>query len=333
MGEKFMKLGIAYDTEDMYNFGLQNKKHFDFAELASINILKNELIKLGYNVELLGNTEKIFKQIKENTFSCDLVYNTVEGLKSRNREGLLPALLEINKIPYIGTDSFGLSLTLDKRLTKILAKHLGILTPNFCMITKNLSENKINERLKLLKCPLILKPNFEGNSSGIVFCKNYKEAFSEALRLVSEYETPILCEEFILGKEITVPIIGNDADNWLFGITTVDIQKSEDFWLDLDAKLYGDYKNVILDVSEQTLNKFKHICFTLFNAIGCHDFARFDFRMTKNNKIYFIESNPLPSLFIGGSFDIVGQQHGYNFGQTLDLIIDVACKRLSIPKI
>ncbi len=328
-----MKIGIAYDTSEMYNLSSSNDLYFDFAEITSINVLKQEIESLGHQVELLGNTENILQLLQKGSFSCDLVYNTVEGIRSRNREGLLPSLLELHNISYIGTDAYGLSFTLDKAMTKILAEHLHILTPRFFVATCQQSHNYIDENLKKMKLPIILKPNYEGNSSGICVCNSYESAHSKVMQMLTRYHSSILCEEFILGKEITVPIIGNSSDEIIYGITTVDIQKSDDFWLDLNCKLFGDYKNIILDVSEELKEKFKTISLNMFQAVGCKDFARFDYRLTSDNKIYFIEINPLPALFKGGSFDIVGQQHGYSFAETIQLLITNACKRLSIPKI
>ena len=328
-----LKIGIAFDTSDMYNLGKENNLHFDFAELASIYVLKQELESLGHQVELLGNTDDVMQQIKNEVFSCDIVYNTVEGLRSRNREGLLPALLEICDIPYIGTDAFGLSLTLDKAMTKILARHLGILTPDFYVANLQLEKQVIFEHLSNLKYPIILKPNFEGNSSGIKLCKTHKEACSQITYLLDKYQTSILCEEFILGKEITVPVIGNDPEHILYGVTTVDIQKSDAFWLDVNAKMFGDYQNVLLQLPSQLSDQYREICIRLFKAIGCSDFARFDFRMTKDNLIYFIEVNPLPALFRGGSFDVVGKHYGITFAQTLQKIIYESYNRQITPKI
>jgi D-alanine-D-alanine ligase len=327
-----LNIGIAYDTPDMYNLGNSNDLYYDFSELASINVLKQEIESLGHQTELLGNTENIMQLIRDRCFSCDLVYNTVEGLKSRNREGFLPSLLEMHHIPYIGTDAFGLSLALDKTLTKILAEYLHILTPNYFVATPHYSQDIIYENLENMKYPMILKPNYEGNSSGICVCNSVKSARSEVSQLLKKYQSNILCEEFIFGREITVPIIGNNLDDILYGITTVNIQKSDDFWLDVNCKVFGDYRNIILDVSNEIKEKFKTISLKMFQAIGCRDFARFDFRMTRDNEIYFIEVNPLPALFKGGSFDIIGQQYGYSFSETIQLIISNACKRLSIPK-
>ena len=328
-----MKIGIAYDTLDMYNLDNANGLYYDFAELTSINVLQHEIESLGYQTVLLKNTNSIMQSIKNGSFNCDLVYNTVEGIHSRNREGLLPSLLEINDIPYIGTDSFGLSLTLNKYMTKMIAEHLGILTPAYYAVQPGQNSDLILQQLKTLQLPLILKPNNEGNSSGIRICNSYDSAVEQTIHMLNKYNSIILCEEFIFGQEITVPIIGNDPEKIFFGVTTVDIQKSDSFWLDLNCKVFGDYHNVIFDMPYDIMQQFKNISMKLFRTIGCSDFARFDYRLAKNNKIYFIEINPLPALFRGGSFDIVGQQYGLSFDKTLNLIIKTACERLSIPRI
>ncbi len=328
-----MQIGIAYDTQNMYNLGTDDKLHRDFATIEDINTIRLMIESIGYRAILLGNTECISRLIKDDTFNCDLVYNTVEGVRSRNREGLLPALCEIHNIPYIGTDAFGLSLTLNKMLTKMLAEHLGILTPKYFSAMTCHSPEYIRELLKELHMPVIIKPNFEGNSSGICVCNTLETAMKRIIYLLEAYKTPILCEEFIFGREITVPIIGNDPDDVIFGVTTVDIQRSDDFWLDADIKLYGDYRNILLNLPDAKTEEFKNISTEMFREIGCRDFARFDYRLTKTGEIYFIEVNPLPSLFVGGSFDVVGKEHGYTFAETIELIIRAACDRLSIPRI
>lgn len=327
--EILMKIGIAYDTRDMYN--TKDGVYYDFAEKQSIFSLKKELEDLNYEVVLLGNAYNIMELIKQNQLHCDIVYNTVEGISSRNREGIIPALLELNHIPYIGTDAFGLSLTLNKYLTKVIANYCKIKTPDCCLMRYPCIDNNSWEMLRKLHFPVIIKPNYEGNSSGICVCQDIDEALVQINYLFSQYQTDILCEQFIFGKEITVPYIDNTPAIW--DVTTVDVQKTDDFWLDLNWKLNGDYQNTILELDSATRAKFEYTITSLFKTIGCHDFCRFDFRLTANNDIYFIEANPLPALFKGGSFDVVGQKNGYTYGETLQLIIQTACKRLSIPKI
>lgn len=326
-----MTIGIAYDTKDMYD--IEKDIYYDFAEELSILSLKKELEKLGYKVILLGNALRIIDLLKHDQINCDLVYNTVEGVASRNREGFVPTILEMSHIPYIGTDSFGLSLSLNKYLTKILARHFKIKTPNGFLITYSSFGEDTWENLKKLHFPVIIKPNYEGNSSGIQVFDDIDDAQKYIKQLLLKYHSDVLCEEFIFGREITIPVIGNIADERVWDITTVDVQKTDDFWLDLNWKTKGDYKNKLLSVPPSVRSQFEYSITTLFKLLGCCDFCRFDFRLSPENEIYFIEANPLPALFKGGSFDIVGQANGYSYGETIQLIIETACRRLSIPRI
>lgn len=328
-----MKIGITYDTAEMYFKDKDNHLHFDFAESLSISNIKNELQNLGCTVELIGNKDALLDLIKRDKIDFDLIYNTVEGLNSRNREALVPAILEACKVNYMGTDSFGLSITLDKALMKCLAEKVGILTPKYCLFNEQKPDEETVRQMRNLTYPIIIKPNFEGNSSGISVAKDFECALQTVRNLLQQYQTSVLCEEFIFGREITVPVIGNDLNNAVWGVTTVDIQTSNEFWLDVNSKVYGNYKNVVLNFSDSIKSEFFAIIKKLYKIIGCQDFARFDFRMTDDNKIYFIEANPLPAIFVGGSFDIVGQSFGYNYQQMLRLMVNTAAKRLSIPKI
>lgn len=288
-----MNIGIAYDTSEMYEHN-DKSLHFDFADETTIMELWKTINSLGYCAKLLGNTQSINALIKSNSFNIDIVYNTVEGIGSRNREGLLPALLEIHNVPYIGTDAFGLSLTLDKALTKLVAKNLGVQTPQYFVVKPTTSEKEICKAIERFNSPIIIKPNYEGNSSGIKVFDNTKEASEYASEALINYKTAILCEEFVIGKEITVPLVGNNVSDMLIGVTTVDIQGNNGFfWLDTNQKLYGDYSNVILELPDNQRNMLVTWSIALFNAVGCNDFARFDYRLTDNGDIYFLENESI----------------------------------------
>lgn len=325
-----MRIGIVYDTKEMYD---KMDLHFDFADEVSVSRLDAAFRSLGHETVRIKNLDELLIMCQNKEHSCDLVYNTMEGISSRNREGYAPSILEINQVPFMGTDAFGLSLTLNKYLTKIIAMYYGIATPISALIMPSDSPKIIFERIKEIPLPHILKPNYEGNSSGIVRCTAIDESVEELFRLAKQYQTEILCEEFILGQELTVPIIGNDPAKSMWTITTVDVQKDDSFWLDKDWKTIGDYNNIIYDVPNKVKEKIEYDVFTLFRVLGCRDFCRFDFRLSNEGCPYFIEANPLPALFEGGSFDIMGKANGLKFNETLKTIIDTALDRLAIPNI
>ena len=93
-----MKIGSTYDTKEDYT-DIDYNKYCDFASLTSISFLKKEFEQAGFAVQLIGSCEKLKKLLASSELYVDYVYNTAEGINSRNREGIIPILLETNSIP------------------------------------------------------------------------------------------------------------------------------------------------------------------------------------------------------------------------------------------
>ncbi len=169
----------------------------------------------GYEVILIGNYNKLYEMLKNGVLFVDMVFNTAEGIQSRNREGWIPSLLETHGIPIIGTDAYGLSFTLNKAHTKVIARYLGILTPNFYEFNV-LSDI---ERFQMdITYPCILKPNCEGTSTGVTLVENPIRLREACSYLLSEYRQTILCETYIDGREISVAVIGNGENARSIGV-------------------------------------------------------------------------------------------------------------------
>lgn len=141
--KSFFKIGIAYDVKEDYKLDSEDWKYSDFSTLAEVQYVKRLFEKRGHSVVLLGNYEEIYNLLKNNTFpAVDVVFNMAEGIGSRNRESWIPSLLEINGIPFTGSDAFALSLSLSKFHTKLVAKYLNILTPPTADEQQEYSEQK-----------------------------------------------------------------------------------------------------------------------------------------------------------------------------------------------
>ena len=129
---KKLHVGIAYDVKEDYSISAKGLTHCDFSMLFEIKIIKELLEERGHIVYLLGNYQKINELFTNRKFpNIDIVMNTAEGILSRNREGWLPSLFEMNDIPYTGSDAYALNLTLNKLHTKIIAEYLNIPTPSY----------------------------------------------------------------------------------------------------------------------------------------------------------------------------------------------------------
>ena len=110
----FMKIGFCYDTKGDYGYAEDNLEYTDFVSLHTISEIGKAIEQNGYELEYIGNVYKLRDQLVHNTFNCDLIFNIAEGFGSRNREAILPSLLELYQIPHTASDTYGMSINLNK---------------------------------------------------------------------------------------------------------------------------------------------------------------------------------------------------------------------------
>ena len=297
-----MKIGITYNLKDELSPDviIDNESCEEYDNQDTINAICNVFEKNGYETVKLGGDIKIAEKIKEENVS--FVFNLAEGSYGRNRESHIPSLLEMLKVPYSGSDPLTLGITLDKIMTKKIAYQAGIPTPRYVVVSSLRDLPEVERRLTF---PMITKPAWEGSSKGIynsskVFTRRELEASIEVL-LAKYPDQPILVEEYIEGREITVGVIGNNSPE-IFGIMEI-INKANpggDVFYSLETK--RNWKELVEYVVSPTLNRIfqNHIRYralTAFKEFGCRDITRIDFKISeKQHKLFMLEVNPLPGL-------------------------------------
>lgn len=322
-----MKIGITYDTKEDYE-NIDYTQYCDFASLTSISFLKKQFEQAGFEVKLIGPYKKLNELIKTNTLDVDFIYNTAEGISSRNREGFIPALLEANQIPFIGSDSYALSLSLNKYHSKLLAQFNNVPTPAAELIYIYDSDEDIKRKLKNLYFPIVVKPNYEGSSMGLFYATTPDKAFDYIKYDISTYNQEILCEEFIDGLEITVPVLGNNMDAMALGCVEFYRGDGNDIFLfESDDKHYKDIRCRKAELPESISQQLKKYSEQLHCFFRCNDINRLDFRVTPDYQIYFLEMNPLPALDPDGSFVCAAKMQGMDFSTMLRRLVEVAKRR------
>ena len=318
-----MKIGITYDTCDTYGLDENNSFLCDLCDEESIDRIAAVLNVAGHSVIKLNGVESLL----QNTEPLDIVINSAEGISSRNREALIPSILEAKNIRYIGADAFVSIVTLDKILFSRLVENLGILQPRFFVINQ-FNMNGIHEELERaqLKFPLIVKPALGGNSSGTFVCQNEYEL---AIRCQESFaqlpgET-LLVQEFIKGAEITIPVFGNGTDINIFDIIGFEEQKDGNFWINAEQKVFGGVTEVPMALDAGLTKRLKCISKEIYTCFGFRDYTRFDFRIC-DNEIYFLEANAFPYLGEDGAMYQSFAKNG-SYADFVLYLIQIAEKR------
>lgn len=318
-GNDDMKIAFIYDDQEDY-FVTDKIEYADFCLKEEADLIIRSLEKLGHVVKVIKGKELLKKEIC-NISEMDIVFNKTEGFKSRNREGLVPAVMEMFEIPFVGTDAYGFSLSLNKYHTKLIAKDKGILTPRFLLIeSEDDCQNICN-----IKFPIIIKPNNEGSSMGCqVFRKLSNEVYIAIKRLLDKFKQPVIVEEYIEGIDISVPIIGTGDRAKCIGI--VEFSNSDGSYPEIastEFKYIDDYKTKILFRDREILDKIGKAALNIYRALGCKDYGRVDFRLSDGSP-FFLEINPLPTLCKNGAFDICANNLGMDMVDIIDKIIKSA---------
>jgi D-alanine-D-alanine ligase len=226
----------------------------------------------------------------------DVVFNIAEGLRGRGREAQVPALCELLGIPYSGSDPTTLSICLDKGLTKQILRAAHIDTPEWQMLATG------REKLKAFRYPVIVKPNAEGTSKGITSASVVDDepaARAAARALVDRYGQPALIEEYVVGREFTVGLLGERRPKVLPPMEVVFVATDKHPVYGFEEK-QADTTKVRFEcpahLTPAELERIKKVARDTFMALGCRDVARVDLRMAKDGTVHVIEVNPLPGL-------------------------------------
>ncbi len=325
-----MKIAVVYNREStkvINLFGIPNREKYGYAAIARIvNSLKDrghQVAAFEGDKDLIDNLEAFMPRAIKGE-QLGMVFNLSYGIQGQARYTHVPSILEMVGIPYVGSGPLAHSLALDKVVAKMLFEQNGLPTPKYAV----LQQSEFAE--PDLPYPMIVKPKNEAVSFGIKVVNNEAELREAAERIFSEFQQPVLVEQFIEGREINVGILGNGPQaealppaELIFGegpqIYTLEDKKRESGRA-VEVKCPAP-------LTEEQTEEVKTLALKAFQAIGCYDCARIDFRMDKHGKFYILEINSLPSLGEHGSYVAAAEVAGLSFGDLVNRLVDLATAR------
>lgn len=291
----------------------------------TVKDIKESLIRKGHRVMLIEATANLLNDI-EFVEDLDVIFNACTGIRNKREQANIVAMLELQDVPFVGSGLSTQILGLHKSISKRVWRASNIPTAKFQVFFTG--KEKLHENLKY---PLIAKPEREGSSLGIdqdSVVYNDNDLYKKVKQIIKTYEQPALVEEYLVGREFTVGIIGNDELEVLpiieilyedsnTGIMTVDIKAEDSLGQDLPAKL-----------DEKVLEKIKGDCKKAYTVLDCLDYARIDVRMDKDDNPYLIEINTLPGMQQSYSdFPKMAKAQGYEYEDLIEKLIKLAIER------
>ena len=237
-------------------------------------------------------------------------------------DGTIQSLLELKGIKYTGSKVLSSAIAMDKIMSKILFEEYQVSTPKWFhfKIREYTSEEIVKKIEQQFGFPAVVKPNDQGSTVGLTICKS-SEQIDEAIHNAFEYSDRIIVEEYIPGREITVAVIDDIA------LPVLEIKPKHGIY-DYECKYTSGMSEYIVpaDISADVTKSMQKIAVQACKALRCEVYARVDFRLSPDNKVYALEVNTLPGMTSLSLVPKMAKAVGISFEQLVEKIIDLSLK-------
>ena len=304
--------------------------------------LRGALTGAGHDVRLLAVDNVVPPIVTALVAEApDLVFNLAESFGGKSAlESNVAGLLNLLGLRYTGSSPAGLLLAGDKSLTKKVLSFHGIRTPEFATLYRGAVDWAGD-----LSFPLIVKPPQEDASLGInakSVVSDLRELFTRIDELQSEFQQPVLVEQFVEGREFYVGVLGNvnaqalpviELDFSGFPAGVPRIASWEAKWGEdgagSGAEFAGTRSIFPANLSPALVERMQQVAVESFHALRLRDYARIDLRVTEAEEVFVIEVNPNCYLERESEFARAAAQDGLAYDALIARIADLAIGRYS----
>ena len=254
----------------------------------------------------------------------EIVFPVLHG--ENGEDGTVQGLLQLAGIPYVGPHVAASAVAMDKTLTKLVADNAGVVQAAWQLVRDVEVKCHMDQVVVRLEnkfaYPMFVKPAGTGSSVGVSKAAD-RESLIKALTNAAQYDTKILVEEFIHGREVEVAVMGNASP-----VASVcgEIDSGADFY-DYDAKYVTDTSVAYIParIPEDVEEFVREQAVKIYSAIGCQGLSRVDFFVTyEDNRVVFNEINTLPGFTSISMYPKLFAASGISYGETIDNLLQLA---------
>ena len=306
---------------------------------AALRALGHEVARVPVGDDVVA----VIARLREN--EPGLVFNLAESFGGKSAlESNVAALLNLLDLRYTGSSPAGLLMAGDKSLTKQVLGFQHIRTPEFATLYRGALDHAGD-----LRFPLIVKPPQEDASLGITsksVVHDVRELLATMDTLQREFQSPVMVEEFVEGREFYVGVLGNaspqplpvmELDFSAFPADRPKIASYEAKWgeggtggaSETGAEFAGTRSIFPTDLEPELAARMQSVAVEAFGALRVRDYGRVDLRVTPGGDIHVIEVNPNCYLERGGEFARAAAEAGLPHEALVGRIMELALARYS----
>ncbi|MEO8120857.1 MAG: D-alanine--D-alanine ligase, partial [Rhodoferax sp.] len=207
-------------------------------------------------------------------------------------DGTVQGALELLGIPYTGSGVMASSIAIDKVMTKRIWRAEGLPTPAWQRVDSALATE---QAFAALGSPMIVKPGREGSTIGLTKVTMAQQC-AAAYVLAAQHDTEVLCEQFISGDEVTIPVLGSGAAAQALPVIRI---VAADGNYDYQNKYFTDTTQYLVPcgLPEGEELHIQQLVLQAYQVLGCRGWARADVMIdARTRKPYLLEINTSPGM-------------------------------------
>ena len=254
----------------------------------------------------------------------DVVFPVLHG--SFGEDGTLQGFLKLIDMPFVGPGVLGSAVGMDKDMAKRVLTEAGIAVSNGLVFRAHeIDTIKFAAVKKKLGLPMFVKPANAGSSVGVSKVRNEKE-FIAAVSTAFKFDSKILIEEAIVGREIECAVLGNEG---LIAAIPGEIIPGEEFYSydDKYAATSASVSEIPAKMPKADMEKLRAIAVKAYAALSLEGMTRVDFFYTKEGKLLINEVNTIPGFTSISMYPKMWEASGLSFTKLVDRLIELAIER------
>jgi D-alanine-D-alanine ligase len=254
----------------------------------------------------------------------DVVFPILHG--PYGEDGTMQGYLRLLGLPYVGPGVLGSAVGMDKDVTKCLLEQAGLPIPKFVALRRHeASTHQFAPLKEKLGLPFFLKPANMGSSVGVHKVTS-EEKFKSALADAFLYDTKVMVEEFIEGREIECAVLGNKT---VTASVPGEVMPQHEFY-SYEAK-YLDENGARLEIpaklADAEIAEIKAMATKVFRVLNCEGMSRVDFFLRKDGKLLVNEINTIPGFTKISMYPKMMGATGVPYAELIDRLIELAIER------
>lgn len=278
--------------------------------LSSAQGVLTALLNKGYQALLLDAKAPLSELTNAfDSLKVSVVFNALHG--KYGEDGCIQGVLNMMQIPYTHSGVLAQACAMNKSVAKKLVAQYGIDVAKGALVERETCQG-------MSPFPYVIKPNDEGSSVGVYIIHDQQE--EQNLLDKWPFQKPVLIEEFIEGRELSVAVLDEGA------LGSVEIVPNQGFY-DYQTKYSDDKAKHIIPapVLPEIQQRILSDAYKAHKILGCKGVSRSDFRYDeKTNRVVFLEINTNPGMTAFSLVPQIAQQQEISYEDLVEIILQKA---------